>query len=136
MKKLLFILVVCCLCVACEKDYKNVWLGTYDIVIDVSCPSSCRQEYVLREKGLLFHDESMQENELGLKYGNELLLVKIADKKSGLFVETNQGETYEKGYLLSSWGFDNKKRWIFYYQKRERNLDGDIIQTTIEGEKR
>ena len=133
MKKLLFILVVCCLCFACKKDYRNVWLGTYDLVIDVYCPS---YGYVLHEKGRLFHDKSMQENELGLKYGNELLLVKIADKKSGLFVETNQGETYEKGYLLSSWSFDSKKRWIFYYQKRERNLDGDIIQTTIEGEKR
>ena len=135
MKKLLFILVVCCLCVACKKDYRNVWLGTYDIVIDVYYPSYYRQGDVLHEKGRLFHDKSMQENELGLKYGNELLLVKIADKKSGLFVETNQGETYEKGYLLSSWG-SNGKRWIFYYQKRERNSDGDIIQTTIEGEKR
>ena len=104
MKKLLFILVICGLCVACKKDYRDVWLGTYDIVIDVYCPSYCMQGYVFHEKGRLFHDKSMQENELGLKYGNELLLVKIADKKSGLFVETDQGETYEKGYLLSSWG--------------------------------
>ena len=136
MKKIVFILLVSCLFAACKKDYRNVWLGTYDLVIDVYYPDYYRQEYVLREKGRLFHDKSMQENELGLKYGNELLLIKIADKKSGLFVETNQGETYEKGYLLSSWNSEWKKRWIFYYQKRERNLDGDIIQTTIEGEKR
>ena len=135
MKKLLYLIVLCCLCVACKKDYRDVWLGTYDLVITVSYPDYGRQEYALHEKGRLFHDKSMQENELGLKYGDELLLVKIADKKSGLFVETNQGETYEKGYLLLSRG-EWKKRWIFYYQKRERNSDGDIIQTIIDGEKR
>jgi len=126
------IAVVAVVVVSCKKDkkkdYRDVWVGIYDLEITGWINTLGMTTF---PKGEIYFDKNMQEDELGLKpapgyddFGTRIF--KLADK-NGTFVETTDGENYEKGSISSD--------GTLFYEKKERINSTTLNKITIEGKK-
>ncbi|MDR1180891.1 MAG: hypothetical protein LBL13_02800 [Bacteroidales bacterium] len=140
MKKLLYVIVVCCLYTSCkkekEKDYRDAWCGYYDLTMtEYKGVGPLGGLFMTTfSPGDVYYDKSKPEDELILKIndgGGKKIVFKLTDKE-GNFVETKDGENYEKGYITSGGVLFYEKQIVGTRSFSKYTIDGKYNDSPVE----